>query len=200
MNKREVIAFFDKCAPGWDAHMVRDEEKISFILDAAGIKPGISVLDVACGTGVLFPDYLARGVSRVTGVDISPEMARIAATKLHDPRVEVLCGDIETVELPRRYDCCVVYNAFPHFEDPARLVARLAELLAPGGRLTVAHGMSLEALHSHHAGAAQHVSRPMLPPGQLEALMVPTLTVDVAISDGEKYVVSGYLVEESPHG
>lgn len=200
MNKREVIKFFDRCAPGWDAGTIRDDEKIGFILDVAGIKPGVSVLDVACGTGVLFPDYLARGVSRVTGVDISPEMARIAATKLHDPRVEVLCGDIETVELPRRYDCCVVYNAFPHFEDPARLVARLAELLAPGGRLTVAHSMSLEALHSHHAGAAHHVSRPMLSPGQLEALMVPTLTVDVAISDGEKYVVSGYLVEESPHG
>lgn len=193
MNKREVIAFFDKCAPGWDAHMVRDEEKISFILDAAGIKPGISVLDVACGTGVLFPDYLARGVSRVTGVDISPEMARIAATKLHDPRVEVLCGDIETVELPRQYDCCVVYNAFPHFEDPARLVARLAELLAPGGRLTVAHGMSLEALHSHHAGAAHHVSRPMLPPEQLAALMASALEVDIMVSDDEKYVVSGHL-------
>lgn len=180
--------------------MVRDEEKISFILNAAGIKPGISVLDVACGTGVLFPDYLACGVSRVTGVDISPEMARIAATKLHDPRVEVLCGDIETVELPRRYDCCVVYNAFPHFEDPARLVARLAELLAPGGRLTVAHGMSLEALHSHHAGAAQHVSRPMLPPEQLAALMAPSLEVDIMVSDDKKYVVSGYLVEESPLG
>ena len=138
MNKREVIAFFDKCAPGWDAHMVRDEEKISFILDVAGVKPGISVLDVACGTGVLFQDYLARGVSRVTGVDISPEMARIAVTKLRDPRVEVLCGDVETIALSRRYDCCMVYNAFPHFENPARLVARLTTLLAPGGRLTVA--------------------------------------------------------------
>lgn len=156
--------------------------------------------DVACGTGVLFPDYLARGVSRVTGVDISPEMARIATAKLHDPCVEVLCGDVETVELPGRYDCCVVYNAFPHFENPARLVARLTELLAPGGRLTVAHSMGLESLHRHHAGAARHVSRPMLLPQQLAALMAPALTVDVAVSDREKYVVSGYLAERSPHG
>ena len=141
MNQREVIAFFNRCAPEWDAANIRDDGKIGFILDAAGIRPGCSVLDVACGTGVLFPDYLARGVSRVTGVDISPEMARIATAKLHDPRVEVLCGDVETVELPGRYDCCVVYNAFPHFENPARLVARLTELLAPGGRLTVAHSM-----------------------------------------------------------
>lgn len=95
MNQREVIAFFNRCAPEWDAANIRDDGKIGFILDAAGIRPGCSVLDVACGTGVLFPDYLARGVSRVTGVDISPEMARIATAKLHDPCVEVLCGDVE---------------------------------------------------------------------------------------------------------
>ena len=85
MNQREVIAFFNRCAPEWDAANIRDDGKIGFILDAAGIRPGCSVLDVACGTGVLFPDYLARGVSRVTGVDISPEMARIATAMLHDP-------------------------------------------------------------------------------------------------------------------
>ena len=126
MNKREIIAYFDARAPEWDARMVRSDSKIAFILDAAGVRPGVSVLDVACGTGVLFGDYLARDAARVTGVDISPEMARIAVSKLRDPRVEVLCGDVEELALPRRYDCCVVYNAFPHFAHPARLLARLS--------------------------------------------------------------------------
>ena len=159
MNKREIIAYFDARAPEWDARMVRSDSKIAFILDAAGVRPGVSVLDVACGTGVLFGDYLARDAARVTGVDISPEMARIAVSKLRDPRVEVLCGDVEELALPRRYDCCVVYNAFPHFAHPARLLARLSACLSPGGRLTVAHGMSLAALHRHHAGAARGVDR-----------------------------------------
>ena len=154
MNKREIIAYFDARAPEWDARMVRSDSKIAFILDAAGVRPGVSVLDVACGTGVLFGDYLARDAARVTGVDISPEMARIAVSKLRDPRVEVLCGDVEELALPRRYDCCVVYNAFPHFAHPARLLARLSACLSPGGRLTVAHGMSLAALHRHHAAHA----------------------------------------------
>ena len=47
MNKREIIAYFDARAPEWDARMVRSDSKIAFILDAAGVRPGVSVLDVA---------------------------------------------------------------------------------------------------------------------------------------------------------
>lgn len=45
MNKREIIAYFDARAPEWDARMVRSDSKIAFILDAAGVRPGVSVLD-----------------------------------------------------------------------------------------------------------------------------------------------------------
>lgn len=191
MNKKEIAAYFDRQAPDWDGHMVTDDKKIGFILDAAGVREHAAVLDVACGTGVLFPYYLARNVSRVVGVDISGEMARIAAAKLHDPRVEVVCGDIETIPVHILCDCCVVYNAFPHFEDPARLIGCLARWVRPGGRLTVAHGMGLDALRRHHAGRAERVSREMLPPQELAELFAPWFEVDTALADAEKYVVSG---------
>ncbi len=191
MNKKEIAAFFDRAAPGWDADMIKSDEKIKFILDAAQIEKNSVVLDVACGTGVLFPYYLERGVSRVIGVDISPEMARIAASKLHDPRVEVVCGDIETLPVIRECDSCVVYNAFPHFESPERLVGRLAHWVRPGGKLTVAHGMSLEALRCHHRGRADSVSREMLTADELSAVFAPWFCVDVTVSDDEKYVISG---------
>ena len=74
MNQQDVIAFFDRLAPGWDADMIRDDGIITTILDHAGICAGMDVLDVACGTGVLFPDYLQRNVGCLTAVDISPEM------------------------------------------------------------------------------------------------------------------------------
>ena len=73
MNKKEIIAYFDRCAPQWDARMVTDDGKINGILDAAGVREHDVVLDVACGAGVLFPYYLNRNVARVIGVDISPE-------------------------------------------------------------------------------------------------------------------------------
>ena len=191
IDKRDVIAFFDRCAPAWDAGMVRHEPVITAILDNAGVQAGMQVLDVACGTGVLFPDYLTRGAS-VTGIDISPEMARIAAQKFAGvPQVQVLCGDVEEASFPEKFDVVMVYNAFPHFPDPARLIARLAELVKPGGRLSVAHGMSRAAIDGHHSGAAQRVSNGLMPEDMLCRLLEPYFAVDICISDDRMYQVAG---------
>ena len=38
MEQKDVIAFFDHCAPFWDADMVRDEAVIAAILDNGGIR------------------------------------------------------------------------------------------------------------------------------------------------------------------
>ena len=191
IDKQDVIAFFDRCAPDWDAGMVRHEPVIQAILDNAGVGPGMHVLDVACGTGVLFPDYLARGAA-VTGIDISPEMARIAAEKFAgEPRVRVLCGDVEETAFPEQFDVVMVYNAFPHFPDPARLIPRLAGLVKPGGRLSVAHGMSRAAIDSHHSGAAHPVSNGLLHEEELRALLAPWCDVDVCVSDERMYQVAG---------
>lgn len=189
MEKKEIAEFFDKCAPWWDADMVRHEDLITTILDNGGICAGIDVLDVACGTGVLFPDYLARGVASVTGIDLSPEMARIAAEKF--PEVTVICGDVEETVFDRQFDAVMVYNAFPHFPDPKHLITVLAGLVKPGGRLSVAHGMSREALQSHHAGRASRVSIDLLHENALAALFAPYFEVDVVISDERMYQVSG---------
>ena len=191
IDKREVIAFFDRCAPAWDAGMVRHEPVIEAILDNAGVGSGMRVLDVACGTGVLFPDYLARGAA-VTGIDISPEMARIAAEKFAgEPRVQVLCGDVEEAVFSQPFDVVMVYNAFPHFPDPARLIARLGRLVKPGGRLSVAHGMSRAAIDSHHSGAAHRVSNGLMHEDALRALLAPYCDVDVCVSDAQMYQVAG---------
>jgi len=197
MEKENVIRFFDACAPDWDANMVRPERVIAAILDGARVGPGSRVLDVACGTGVLFPDYLARGAAHVTAIDISPRMAELARAKCPGAPIEVVCGDVETHELPGGYDCVMVYNAFPHFPHPAHLIARLAELTCPGGTLTVAHGMSRERLRRHHAGSAQAVSIDLLSADELRLIFAPWFDVTVCASDDEHYQVTGVRRESA---
>ena len=189
MNKQDVIAFFDRLAPEWDADMIRHDDIIQRILDIAGVQAGADVLDVACGTGVLFPDYLARNVGSLTAIDISPEMAKIAQSKF--PDVQVLCADVETADFGRKFDCIVVYNAFPHFPNPENLIRVLSGLLKPGGTLTVAHGMSRAQIDHHHEGSASKVSLGLMHEDDLAAIFSIYLTVTEKISDDRMYAVCG---------
>lgn len=189
MNKRKIADFFDNCAPWWDDDMIRNEEIIAKILDNCDIGLGDHVLDVACGTGVLFPDYLKRQVASVTGIDISPEMVKIASAKF--PQVHVICADVENYAFGRQFDRIMVYNAFPHFPDPNRLVRCLAGLLPPGGKLSVAHGMSRSALLDHHSGSAASVSIDLIHESELQEIFSQWFDVDVVISDDRMYQVCG---------
>ncbi len=191
MNKRDVIDFFDRLAPQWDADMVRDDAVIDVILDNAGIKEGISVLGVACGTGVLIPDYLERGVSSVTCVDISPNMIAIAKEKFSQLNVHLICSDVETMSFESLFDCIVVYNAFPHFLNPPDLIKVLAGNLKTGGRLTIAHGMSRADIDHHHEGSASKVSIGLMHEDELEKLFEPYFDVTVKISNDRMYQVVG---------
>ncbi len=191
MNKQDIVAFFDRLAPQWDADMIRNDAIIGCILDGAEVGPGKRVLDVACGTGVLFPDYLTRQVESVTAVDISEEMVKIAREKFPDAPIQVLCADVEALPMTQTFDCIMVYNAFPHFPQPESLIANLSNRLAPGGTLTVAHGMSRAAIDHHHSGSASKVSIGLMHEDALAAIFERHLQVTVKISDSHMYQVTG---------
>lgn len=191
MDKNKIIAFFNNAARVWDDDSDDDPAVINIILDRAGIGEGLSVLDVACGTGILFPFYLERKVSKITGIDIASGMIARAKEKFSDPRIELINEDVEKAAFPSPFDRCVVYNSFPHFGNPAGLVSVLAHQLVTGGRLTVAHGKSRAKIDEHHKNHAGAVSRGLLPEGELADLFKPYFNVDVIISDNRMFIVSG---------
>ena len=191
MDKQDVIRFFDKAAATWDADMICSVPVVDQILDGARLRRGMEVLDVACGTGVMFPFYLSRGVKSVTAIDISPNMVEIARGKVQGKPIEVICGDAESYDFGRQFDCAVIYNAFPHFPDPAHMIEALAQWIRPGGTLTVAHGMSAEALRHHHSGEAFRVSLDLPQPEELAAMFAPWFTVKRTVSNGYMYQVTG---------
>lgn len=100
----------------------------------------IDVLDVGCGSGRYF--HCLRNVRQLTGIDISPHMLEQARDPIHGEALDVealelLCGDIRTMELPDRsfdliYSIGVVGEYCP-VDDV--LLERLARLLAPRGML-----------------------------------------------------------------
>lgn len=191
MDKQDVIRFFDSAATTWDEEMICSVAVVDKILDGARLRRGMDVLDVACGTGVLFPFYLSRGVGSVTAIDIAPRMAEIAREKSLNAPITVICGDAESYDFGRQFDCAVIYNAFPHFPDPARIIRSLSAWIRPGGTLTVAHGMSAEELRHHHSGPASQISLELPEPEDLAALFSPWFDVTLTVSNHERIQFTG---------
>ncbi len=193
-GKSDIRDFFDAYASTWDQNMIRDDNIIKTILDNAHVQQGFKILDVACGTGVLIPDYLSRGVAGVTAVDISPEMIAHAQKKFPQECIQFICGDAEEDDVGSNFDCVIIYNALPHFPDPEKLIQRLSSLLKPNGTLTVAHGMSREKINAHHSGSARKISLGLMPAEQLVDIFNRYLQVTIVISDDKMYQVVGKRV------
>lgn len=182
------MEFFDDFAPRWDKEPIADKEIINTILDNAGIVDGVNVLDIGCGTGVLFPYYLERNAV-ITAVDLSPQMVKVARNKF--PQAKIICGDAEEITFDDNFDCVMIYNAFPHFPDPKVLIENLSKTLKTGGRFTIAHGMSKKELDEVHKKSAGNVSNTLPECDELAQMLNPYFNVDIMLSNDKMYQVTG---------
>ncbi len=97
--------------------------------------PRGALLEVGCGDG----DFLAAAHDAgydITGLEISAFAAAAAEGKVSSGRVH--CGDLSDFSPRRRFDVCVLSDVIEHTRDPLAVLARVRELLVPGGALFVA--------------------------------------------------------------
>lgn len=154
MTESEVD-FFDRLAPHWDADEVRSTPaRVNAILDMLEIKPGMNVLDLGTGTGVLIP-YLVERVGDsgyIVAVDLSEGMLNIARKKYGEyPNVEFLKLDFEEEQLPGKYDLVLLYSVYPHLHYPKDTLAWLFRMnIKPGGRIVIAFPSDEKFINSIH--------------------------------------------------
>ena len=99
--------------------------------DLLAIAPGELAADLCCGTGDLSMEMASRG-ARVVGVDFSPEMLRLAATKGLGGLAEADC-----LRLPFPdgvFDVVTVAFGVRNLADLRAGLAEILRVLRPGGR------------------------------------------------------------------
>ncbi len=107
------------------------------------------VLEVGIGSGLNLPYYDADKVNKVWGLDPSPEMLRMAESRVHSVKFEVEFINLPGEQIPlqsRCVDSIVVTYTLCTIPDACRALQEMARVLKPGGELLFCeHGAAPDA-------------------------------------------------------
>ena len=135
---------YDRLASAYAASRVgKAHPELEWLLTR--LNDGASVLDIGCGAGVPVTRLLAERF-RVTGVDASSEMIRLARANV--PDASFIQSDMRSVEFDdSTFDAAVAFFSLFHIprEDHPRLFSRIRDWLKPGGYLMCTLSLDSEA-------------------------------------------------------
>jgi ubiquinone/menaquinone biosynthesis C-methylase UbiE len=127
-------ALFSTAAP------ITNEDALRMIVDAAQAGPDDTVLDLACGGGIVVCAF-APHVRRATGIDMTPAMleeARKLAAEKRLSNVDWRLGDVTALPYPDgAFTIVVTRYSFHHFPDPLAVLREMVRVCTPGGRIVV---------------------------------------------------------------
>ena len=107
-----------------------------YVLQLLDLHAGSSLVELGCGSGWM-TRFAARHGVHAEGYDISPEMIGIARAEAEREGLVVTfeAGDYEQLDLGRRFDACLLYDALHHSERPGLVLTAARRALRPDGRL-----------------------------------------------------------------
>lgn len=141
-----AIRRYRRHAAGYDASAERTEPLRRRTIARLALRPGDTVLDVGCGTGLSF-DLLAAGIGpagRLIGIEQSPEMMAVARARVAErgwTNVTLLEAPVEDAALDGPVTALLFNFVHDVLQSPPAL-ARLFAAAAPGARIAC-QGMKL---------------------------------------------------------
>jgi ubiquinone/menaquinone biosynthesis C-methylase UbiE len=139
---------WDASAPGWkkwERQFIHNLQPLTDLLvKSADIKPGYSVLDLACGTGEpgLTIAKIVGPNGRVVGVDLAPGMLIVARERMTSQGLKNVTFQLnEHDDLPAlqdsSFDAAVCRLGLMFMPDPVRMLKAIRRVLKPGGKASV---------------------------------------------------------------
>jgi ubiquinone/menaquinone biosynthesis C-methylase UbiE len=191
--------YFDGVAHQWDKLVAGEPtRRLGEIVAALDIAPGSTVVDVGCGTGVLFPMLAERvrpPTGRIIALDVSRHMLLHARGKLANPGeagYHLVQADAQNLALPDGMADWVIANSvFPHVHDKAFTLHEMYRVLCRGGRMVICHFNSRETVNALHRRIGGAIGDDQLPPNDEMLRMVAEAGfLDATLQDAaDRYVL-----------
>ncbi|MEM6345770.1 MAG: methyltransferase domain-containing protein [Bacteroidota bacterium] len=117
-------------------------EKELALMKRHGLRPGMQVLDAACGPGItasLIHDFIVPQRGTVTGIDQDETLLRIAKglTRNQAKSINFVKGDVYDLPFGERFDFIYCRFLFQHLEHPSQALASMYKALKPGGIINI---------------------------------------------------------------
>jgi ubiquinone/menaquinone biosynthesis C-methylase UbiE len=139
-NDRIRDQFTRQATPFSIAATITDQTALQMIIDAAAPSLDETMLDVACGGGLVVC-ALAPHVRHATGIDMTPAMldrARVLAREKGIANVTFDEGDGLALPYPDgTFDIVTSRFSFHHVPEPQQMLQEMVRVCAPGGRVVV---------------------------------------------------------------
>jgi ubiquinone/menaquinone biosynthesis C-methylase UbiE len=140
-QERILDQFTRQAVPFSTAPAIRNQDALQRIVEMAGAGPDDTVLDVACGPGLLVCAF-AKVVRHATGIDLTPAMLEQARELQRQQGLQNVTwqqGDV--LPLPYEDGTFSIVSArfaFHHFLDPLAVLKEMRRVCQAGGRIVVA--------------------------------------------------------------
>jgi ubiquinone/menaquinone biosynthesis C-methylase UbiE len=141
-NHRDLILdqFTRQATPFSTAKTIASEDALRLLVEFSGAGPDDTVLDVACGGGLVVCAF-APVVRSAEGIDITPAMldrARALALEKGLTNTTWTHGDVLPLPYPDASFTIVTSRfTFHHFQDPLAVLGEMKRVCVPGGRIAV---------------------------------------------------------------
>ena len=135
----ELSAFWDRLADKYAAQPIADEDayRAKLARTQAHLTPQMDIFEFGCGTGGTAITH-APLVRSVRAIDFSTRMIEKARQRAAEAGVDNVAfeqGDITSIAVePGRYDMVLGLSILHLLEDRQTVIARVYEMLKPGGR------------------------------------------------------------------
>lgn len=132
-EKRGAMRHYDRQAAIYDAqYEVEQNTKIEYALTCIKFESNELVLDLGCGTGLLFK-HMNKKIGLLVGVDVSLNALREAKKRMNMANIAIIRADADTTPFPDHiFNKVIAITVLQNMPDPKKTITEIKRIEKTG--------------------------------------------------------------------